>query len=111
MAVGLDNGFLFVGKFDMNIKTNHEEVYFEKIHQSRVMGIHFKNPKHIYSISEDYTLRLTDISKNQVISSVNVNNSKLCKMLVDNTRDFALITDRKGNIHIYDLSQETLVSA
>ena len=62
------------------------------------------------TISEDFTVKRTDIDKKVPTSSTQVASSKLTILAVDTKYEFGFIADRNGNIHVYDLVSDIMVA-
>ena len=83
---------------------NYKEMISNDVHSARIMGVWIDGIRNlVYTISEDKTLKVLDIKMKQIIAEVNVGSSKLCCMEIDAESKTAFISDRAGQIHIYDL--------
>lgn len=104
IAVGCDNGTLDILSFDPATPLTFEEVYSEKVHSGRIMSIHIDPIRNlIYTIGEDKYLKSTELRLREITSSCKVSSAKLTCLQVDTVNQIGYISDRKGNIFVYDL--------
>lgn len=60
--VGCDDGSLFIYKYNQSKKPYREEVFNQKIHGGRIMGVRIDGIKQqLYSIGEDGLLQMVDL--------------------------------------------------
>lgn len=104
IATGCDNGSLVLLSFNPSSPLKYKEIYNEKVHGARVMGIFLDKTRNlIFSIGEDKYLRCTDLKLKETLSSCKISDSKLTCLKVDPDNLVGFITDRKGCIHVIDL--------
>jgi hypothetical protein len=60
---------LVVVGYDEENPKKIKDIYFEKVHLSRIMGIWWQNKKQVITISEDFTIKRTDIDNKVPTSS------------------------------------------
>jgi WD40 repeat protein len=69
IAVGLDNGGIFVVEWNIEDPDQYKSVIFKQIHQKRVMTIWFDpKRKHLYSVGEDKYLKVYDLAKKDFVA-------------------------------------------
>lgn len=69
------------------------------------MGIVLDNlTNNIYTISEDKHFKIHDITKNETLSDLIVGNSGLTNMIFDKEYKRIFISNRSGNVFLYDVS-------
>jgi len=69
------------------------------------MGLFIDSKKNVViSVGEDKMLKITDLTTGTITHEIQCSNHKLTNLIVDNINKTAFITDRGGNITIYDLS-------
>ena len=105
LAVGCDSGMLDIISVNVKTPAEYTEIYKEKVHTARIMGIAMDSTrKLVYTIGEDRFLRCLDLELLQVTSECKVSSHKLTSLKVNPEGQVAYIADRKGQIHIYDLT-------
>lgn len=110
VAAGCDNGTLVLLSFNPSSPLKYREVLNQKIHQARIMGLYIDSKRNlVFTIGEDKYLRCTDIKFKDISSNCKVSDSKLTCFEADPENNIGYITDRKGNIFIYDLANVILI--
>ena len=122
LAVGLDDGFLYIEKVyaesnyikhEQVIRAGHFTLDFQdlavKIHSARIMGVAIDNLTNIcYTISEDKYLKCIDITRGMIISEVPVSANKLTALVLDKDYKRVFITNKASDVYIYDISTVTI---
>lgn len=104
VAAGCDNGTLVLLSFNPQSPLKYKEILNQKVNSSRIMGLYLDATRNqVFTIGEDKYLRCTDLKSKETISSCKVSDSKLTCFKVDPLNQVGFISDRKGNIHVYDL--------
>jgi len=81
------------------------QIYNNKVHLARVMGVVLDNlTNYLYSISEDKHFKIQDISKNDLIYDIVLGNSGLTCLAFDKEYKRIFIGNRSGNVFLYDVS-------
>jgi hypothetical protein len=104
LAIGYDSGEFEIVTVDVSNPLNYKETFKWQPHKQRIMGIWLDGMRNlVYTISEDKSMKVTDIKIREVLAEVTVSNTKLTCLEVDTENKNAWIADRGGQIHIYDL--------
>jgi len=104
LAIGFDSGQFEILTVDTQNPLSYKETYTSSVHKSRVMGIWIDGMRSLcYTISEDKTLKVTDLKVKELIADIVVTSTKLTCLEIDSENKTAFIADRGGQIHIYDL--------
>lgn len=104
LAIGFDSGAYEILTVDTQNPLSYKETYASTMHKSRIMGIWIDGMRSLcYSISEDKTMKVTDLKVKEVIADIVITSTKLTCLEIDSENKTAFIADRGGQIHIYDL--------
>jgi WD40 repeat protein len=109
LIVGKDDGSLTALKVsaDVNYIKYDEYLTVNKHHEKRIMGIHYDPiTEYIYTIGEDKKFKVFDLSHNITVSDLSVGNALLSCLAGDRDNKRAFISNRSGQIFIYDISQK-----
>lgn len=108
IAVGLDNGDIYVYRFDPSNPKNEPNDDFTvlKAHGARVMKIIFDNKlEKLYSIGDDKKLRVTGLKSRDSDQHLKTFDKGLTDMCFDQKNLIAYIADAGSNIYTVDLSK------
>ena len=105
IAVGGDNGSLNLFHWDKDDALKYTELYSEKIHTSRIMGVVIDERQEcIYTISEDRNFSVFDLKAKSLVSETICSTKKLTEMVVDFRNKIAYVADRGGSIQVISLA-------
>jgi len=109
LLVGKDDGSVTILKVSSELNyIKYDEVMTLKQHSARVMGVFLESiSEHIYSIGEDKRLKIHDLRKNALVEEISVGSSALTVLLPDKENKRLFISNRNGQVFIYDVSSKT----
>jgi WD40 repeat protein len=106
LTCGKDDGSVTILKVSSELNyIKYDEVISTKNHLQRVMGV-YVDPitQYCYTISEDKKFKVFDVNKNNVVADISCGNNMLSALDVDKDNKRMFISNRSGQIFIYDYS-------
>ena len=110
VVVGLDEGKVVA----VQVKPESNFMKFDtlldqKVHQARVMGVAYDSiTSHVYSVGEDKFLKVTKLNDQQIVATFQIGSHALTNLHFDHYYKRLFITNRNGQIFIYDASSVTI---
>jgi len=111
LLVGKDDGTVTILKVSSELNyIKYDEVSTLKLHAQRVMGVYLDSiSEYIYTIGEDKKLMIHDMNKNTKVEEITVGSAMLTVLLADKENKRLFISNRNGQVFIYDISPKTPV--
>jgi hypothetical protein len=108
LIVGKDDGSVTVLKVSAELNyLKYDEILTNKLHQGRIMGLCLESiSEYIYTASEDKRLKVFDLKNNNVVTDIACGSSMLTELLYDKENKRIFISNRGGQVFIYDISSK-----